>query len=281
MNYADRQYMELLSDVMENGVSKDDRTGTGTIAVFDRTMRFDLSKTFPILTTKRVHFKSVVHELLWFLKGQGNIAYLKKNGITIWDEWADESGELGPVYGVQWRNWGQKISFGPDAFCGGPVKTEGIDQIKDVVDQLKTNPNSRRLVVSAWNVGELSSMALPPCHFAFIFNVMGGKLNCSLVQRSCDLFLGVPFNISSYSLLTCMVSHVVGIPPGEFVWHGIDVHIYRNHFKQVEEQLTRTGFPLPTLILNPGIENIDDFEYDDITLSGYESHPSIKAPISV
>jgi thymidylate synthase len=278
MNYVDRQYLELLIDVMENGVEKDDRTGTGTIAVFDRTMRFNLSETFPILTTKKVHFKSVVHELLWFLKGTSNIKYLKDNGVTIWDEWADEDGELGPVYGVQWRRFGE---YYVHSMGRPPYKVEGVDQIAEVIEQIKTNPNSRRLIVSSWNATVIDLMALPPCHFAFIFNVMGGKLHCSLFQRSCDVFLGVPFNISSYSLLTCMVAHVVGIPPGEFVWHGIDVHIYKNHFKQVEEQLTRTGFPLPKLVLSPGVRDIDEFEYDDIILSDYQSHPTIKAPISV
>jgi len=262
-NDVDPKYLDLLRDVLENGVEKKDRTGTGTLAVFDRTLRFDLSDRFPILTTKKVHLKSVIYELLWFLKGTGNIEYLQRNHVTIWDEWADERGDLGPVYGVQWRNW------------------QEIDQITNVITQLQANPNSRRLLVSAWNVGELPNMALPPCHFAFIFNVMDGKLNCSMFQRSCDLFLGVPFNISSYSLLTCMMAHVTGFPAGEFVWHGIDVHIYQNHLNQVNEQLGRTWFDLPTLFLNQEIKNIDDFEYDDIVIKNYRCHSAIRAPIAV
>ena len=280
MNEVDRLYLTLLADVLENGVNKDDRTGTGTLAVFDRTMRFDLGEGFPIITTKKIHFKSVAHELLWFLSGSSNIKYLQKNGVTIWGEWADKHGELGPVYGVQWRKWGQKISYGPDALAGGPIKVKGIDQISDVISQIKTNPNSRRMVVSAWNVKELPNMALPPCHFTFVFNVMKGKLNCSLIQRSCDLFLGVPFNISSYSLLTHMVAQVTGLKVGEFVWHGIDVHIYKNHVDQATEQLRRTSYKLPTLLLDTDIKDIDDFTYDDIELVNYQHHPAIRAPIS-
>ena len=279
MNEVDKQYLALLADILENGVNKNDRTGTGTIAVFDRTMRFDLGKGFPIITTKKIHFKSVVHELIWFLSGSSNIEYLKENGVHIWDEWADEEGELGPVYGVQWRKWGEMYVHRLE---GGCYKIEGIDQLAEVIEEIKINPNSRRLIVSAWDASKIDVMALPPCHFTFIFNVMKGKLNCSLIQRSCDLFLGVPFNISSYSLLTHMVAQVVDLEPGEFVWHGIDVHIYNNHFEQVAEQLRRSGHDdLPTLLLNADIKDIDDFTYDDIELVNYQSDPGIKAPISV
>lgn len=262
------QYEDFLRYVYENGVRKEDRTGTGTISVFGGQLRFDLEKSFPLITTKKVHFKSVVYELLWFLKGDTNIQYLKENGVRIWDEWADENGDLGPVYGKQWRSW-----EGAD----GNV----VDQIERVVDLLKNNPDSRRILVNAWNVGDLDKMALTPCHCLFQFYVANGKLSCQLYQRSADLFLGVPFNIASYALLTLMLAQVTGLKPGEFVHSFGDAHIYTNHFEQVEEQLSREARPYPQIRLNPEISSIYDFDYDDIILENYDAHPLIRAKVSV
>jgi thymidylate synthase len=263
-----QQYHDLLRHILENGTDKTDRTGTGTRSVFGYQMRFDLSKGFPLVTTKKVHLKSIIYELLWFLKGQTNIAYLKENGVSIWDEWADENGELGPVYGKQWRSWEGK---------DGKV----IDQITDLLHQLKTNPDSRRMIVSAWNVAELSQMALMPCHSLFQFYVADGKLSCQLYQRSADVFLGVPFNIASYALLTHMIAQVAGLEPGDFVHTFGDVHIYNNHVEQVKLQLSRTPFPLPQLRLNPAVTNLFDFQFQDIEILNYQCHPAIKAPVAV
>ena len=263
-----QQYHELLRHILENGTDKTDRTGTGTRSVFGYQMRFDLSKGFPLVTTKKVHLKSIIYELLWFIKGQTNIAYLKENGVSIWDEWADENGELGPVYGKQWRSWEGK---------DGKV----IDQIIDLLHQLKTNPDSRRMIVSAWNVAELSQMALMPCHSLFQFYVADGKLSCQLYQRSADVFLGVPFNIASYALLTHMIAQVAGLEPGDFVHTFGDVHIYNNHVEQVKLQLSRTPFPLPQLRLNPTVNSLFDFQFQDIEILNYQCHPAIKAPVAV
>ena len=261
-------YLDLLRDVVDSGVRKTDRTGTGTLSVFGRQLRFDLSKGFPATTTKRLYMKGVIHELLWFLKGSTNIKYLKDNGVGIWDQWADENGELGPVYGAQWRHWDA-----PDGTT--------IDQISQVVDQIRTKPDSRRLLVSAWNVARIDEMKLPPCHCLFQFYVAGNRLSCQLYQRSADLFLGVPFNIASYSLLTMMVSQVTGLVPGEFVHTFGDTHIYLNHIEQVQTQLLRTPRPLPRMILNPVVTSVFDFKYEDFELEGYDPHPAIKAPIAV
>jgi len=263
-----RAYLDLLQHVLDHGVEKTDRTGTGTKSVFGHQMRFDLSQGFPLVTTKKVHLKSIIHELLWFLKGDANIAYLKENGVTIWDEWADENGNLGPVYGVQWRSW-------PTA------DGRHIDQISQLIDQIKRNPDSRRLIVSAWNVAEIEHMALPPCHAFFQFYVADGRLSCQLYQRSADLFLGVPFNIASYALLVLMVAQVCGLKPGDFVWTGGDCHIYSNHMEQVNLQLSRDPLPLPTMRLNPDVTDLFAFKYEDFTLENYESHPAIKAPVAV
>ena len=263
-----QQYHDLLRHILENGIEKTDRTGTGTRSVFGYQMRFDLSKGFPLVTTKKVHLKSIIYELLWFIKGQTNIAYLKENGVSIWDEWADENGELGPVYGKQWRSWEGK---------DGKV----IDQITDLLHQLKTNPDSRRMIVSAWNVAELSQMALMPCHSLFQFYVADGKLSCQLYQRSADVFLGVPFNIASYALLTHMIAQVAGLEPGDFVHTFGDVHIYNNHVEQVKLQLSRTPFPLPQLRLNPTVNSLFDFQFQDIEILNYQCHPAIKAPVAV
>ncbi len=260
-----KQYLDLLQDIMDNGVDKLDRTGVGTRSVFGRQMRFDLSKGFPLVTTKKVHLKSSLHELLWFIKGSTNIKYLQDNGVRIWNEWADENGDLGPVYGSQWRNW----------------NGEGIDQLAEVIDKLKHNPNDRRMIVSAWNVGKIAEMRLPPCHMMFQFYVAGNKLSCMLYQRSCDMFLGVPFNIASYALLTMMIAQVCGLEPGEFIHTLGDTHIYHNHFEQVREQLSRQPLPLPVMKLNPAVKNIDDFTYDDFTLEGYESYGKLAAPVAV
>lgn len=261
-------YLKLLSHVLENGVDRGDRTGTGTRGVFGYQMRFDLEKGFPLLTTKKLHLKSIIHELLWFLMGETNIAYLKENGVRIWDEWADENGNLGPVYGSQWRSW--------------PAPNgESIDQIERLIDGLKNNPNSRRHIVTAWNPAEIENMALPPCHCLFQFFVADGKLSCQLYQRSADIFLGVPFNIASYSLLTHMVAQVVGLKPGEFVHSFGDAHIYHNHFEQARLQLTRTPRPLPKLVMNPARKSIFDFKFEDFSFEGYDPHPTIKAPIAV
>lgn len=263
-----KQYLDLLEDVMTNGSDKMDRTGTGTRSVFGRQTRFDLSKGFPVLTTKKLHLKSIIHELLWFLQGSSNIKYLTDNGVKIWNEWADENGELGPVYGVQWRSW--------------PTPGGGhIDQIADIIKTIKTNPDSRRIIVSAWNVADINNMNLPPCHCLFQFYVADGKLSCQLYQRSCDLFLGVPFNIASYALLTMMVAQVCDLEPGEFVHTYGDLHIYKNHFDQVALQLTRTPKKLPTMKINPEVKDIFGFKYEDFQLEGYEADPSIAAPISI
>jgi thymidylate synthase len=263
-----RQYLDLLSHVMTNGYRKTDRTGTGTISVFGYQMRFDLEDGFPLLTTKKLHLKSILHELLWFLKGSTNTKYLVENGVTIWNEWADENGELGHIYGFQWRSW---------------PKQDGtfVDQISNVIESLKTNPDSRRHIVSAWNVGELDMMALPPCHLMFQFYVADGKLSCQMYQRSCDIFLGVPFNIASYALLTMMMAQSTGLKAGEFIHTLGDAHIYLNHLEQVNLQLTRKPYPLPKMVLNPEIRNILDFRYEDFTLENYQAHPHIKGQIAV
>ncbi|MBH0159551.1 thymidylate synthase [Fictibacillus sp. 26RED30] len=263
-----KQYLDFLQDILHNGTKKEDRTGTGTVSVFGRQMRFDLQKGFPLVTTKKLHLKSIIHELLWFLKGDTNIAYLKENGVRIWDEWADEDGNLGPVYGHQWRSW-------------SAPNGETIDQISNVIEDIKKNPDSRRLIVSAWNPSDIPNMALPPCHLLFQFYVADGKLSCQLYQRSADSFLGVPFNIASYALLTMMVAQVTGLKPGEFVHTVGDAHIYTNHLEQVELQLTREPKPLPKMKINPNVTSIFDFTYEDFELVDYEAHPHIKGVVSV
>jgi thymidylate synthase len=263
-----KQYHDLLKHVLENGTYKSDRTGTGTYSVFGYQMRFDLNQGFPLLTTKKLHTRSIIHELLWFLKGDTNIAYLKENGVSIWDEWADENGNLGPVYGHQWRSWPAKDG-----------KT--IDQISNLIAQIKKNPDSRRLLVSAWNPADVDKMALPPCHTMFQFYVANGKLSCQLYQRSADIFLGVPFNIASYALLTLMVAQVCDLQPGEFIHTFGDAHIYSNHIDQVNLQLSRDFRPLPQMKLNPEIKNIFEFSYEDFELLNYNPHPAIKAPVAV
>ncbi len=269
-----QQYLHLLQHIIDTGTHKTDRTGTGTQSCFGYQMRFDLQKGFPLVTTKKVHLKSIIHELLWFLKGETNIAYLKEHGVKIWDEWADENGELGPVYGKQWRSW--------SAGSGGEGKDgKVIDQVADLITQIKKNPDSRRLIISAWNVADLPEMALMPCHTMFQFYVADGKLSCQLYQRSADVFLGVPFNIASYALLTMMVAQVCDLEPGDFVHTFGDVHIYNNHKEQVNLQSSRNPFPLPTMKLNPAVKNIFDFKFDDFTLENYECHPAIKAPVAV
>ncbi len=260
--------MNLLDHIMKNGVDKPDRTGTGIRSVFGYQMRFDLAEGFPLVTTKKLHLRSIIHELLWFLKGDTNIAYLKENGVRIWDEWADENGDLGPVYGYQWRSWP-----GPNG--------ESIDQISKLIDGIKNNPHSRRHIVSAWNPAFVDEMALPPCHCLFQFHVADGKLSCQLYQRSADVFLGVPFNIASYSMLTLMIAQVCNLEPGEFVHSFGDVHIYSNHFEQVKEQLTRDPRPLPQLIINSDVKSIFDFKYEDFEIVNYNPHPHIKAPVAV
>ncbi|MGB1361498.1 MAG: thymidylate synthase [Alphaproteobacteria bacterium] len=263
-----KQYLDLLQRVMDEGTDKTDRTGTGTRSIFGHQMRFDLNEGFPCITTKKLHLRSIIIELLWFLKGETNIKYLKDNGVSIWDEWADENGELGPVYGKQWRSW---------------VKPDGgeIDQIKYILDTLKSNPDSRRLLVNAWNVSFVDDMALPPCHCLFQFYVADGKLSCQLYQRSADIFLGVPFNIASYSLLTMMVAQVCGLKLGEFVHTFGDAHIYNNHFDQVKEQLSRTPHKLPTMWINPKVKDLFAFEYEDFKLENYEADPHIKGEVSI
>lgn len=263
-----KQYIELMKHVLENGTQKHDRTGTGTLSVFGYQMRFDLQEGFPLVSTKKVHLRSIIHELIWFLKGDTNIRYLKENNVSIWDEWADENGELGPVYGQQWRSWPS-----PD---GGH-----IDQITDVVNQIRNNPDSRRLIVSAWNVAEISKMALPPCHSFFQFYVADGKLSCQLYQRSADIFLGVPFNIASYALLTMMIAQVCDLEPGDFIHTLGDAHLYNNHLEQTRLQISRTPKHLPKMVLNPEIKNIFDFKYEDFSLENYDPHPHIKAPVAV
>ncbi len=263
-----QQYHDLMRHVMEHGTTKTDRTGTGTKSVFGYQMRFDLSKGFPLVTTKKCHTKSIIHELLWFLSGNTNIKYLTDNGVSIWNEWADENGNLGPVYGYQWRSW-------PAA------DGRHIDQITNVINQIKNNPDSRRLIVSAWNVGDVEKMALPPCHMFFQFYVADGKLSCQLYQRSADIFLGVPFNISSYALLTMMIAQVCDLKVGDFVHTMGDAHLYLNHIEQTELQLSRDPRPLPTMKINPAIKNIFDFKFEDFELVGYDPHPHIKAPVAV
>ncbi|GIP59407.1 thymidylate synthase [Paenibacillus sp. FSL W8-0186] len=263
-----KAYLDLLQDVLDNGTVKEDRTGTGTLSVFGRQLRFDLSQGFPLVTTKRIHLKSVIHELLWFLKGDTNIAYLKENGVRIWDEWADENGDLGPVYGSQWRSW-----EAPDG--------RKIDQIANVIEAIKNNPDSRRHLVSAWNVAEVDNMKLPPCHFVFQFYVADGKLSCMLTMRSVDTFLGLPFNIASYALLTHMVAQQCGLEVGEFVWSGGDVHIYSNHLEQVKTQLTREPYELPQLVIKRKPDSIFDYVYEDFEFVGYQHHPAIKATVAV
>ena len=263
-----RQYLDLLSRILEEGEAKGDRTGTGTISLFGHQMRFNLSEGFPAITTKRVHWPSVIHELLWFLSGDTNIEYLIQNKVRIWNEWADENGDLGPVYGKQWRKWESN---------DGRV----IDQIEEAIDLIKKDPNSRRIIVSAWNVGELRDMALMPCHAFFQFYVNDGRLSCNLYQRSADVFLGVPFNISSYSLLTCMIAQVCDLEPGDFIWTGGDCHLYLNHMEQARLQVSREPLSLPILRLDPSIKSIDDFRFEHISIVGYEHHPHIAAPISV
>ena len=263
-----RQYLDLMRHVMETGVDKGDRTGTGTRSVFGYQMRFDLAEGFPCLTTKKLHLKSIIHELLWFLQGDTNIKYLKDNGVSIWNEWADENGDLGPVYGHQWSSWQTQN--------GGPV-----DQITNLLDQIRNTPNSRRLIVSAWNVADVDHMALPPCHCLFQFYVAEGKLSCQLYQRSADIFLGVPFNIASYALLTMMIAQVTGLEAGEFIHTFGDAHLYSNHFEQTKTQLERTPGPLPTMKINPEVKDLFAFTFDDFELVGYEAQPHIKAPVAV
>ena len=263
-----QQYLDLMRRVRESGVWKNDRTGTGTYSVFGHQMRFDLTNGFPMVTTKKVHTRSIIHELLWFLQGDTNIRYLNKNGVSIWNEWADENGDLGPVYGAQWRSW--------EAGDGST-----IDQIAQVTEQIRHNPNSRRLIVSSWNVPQIETMALPPCHCLFQFYVADGKLSCQLFQRSADIFLGVPFNIASYALLTLMMAHATGLEPGEFVHTLGDAHLYANHIEQTDTQLARDPYPLPTMSLNPEVTDIFSFQYDDFTLDGYRFHPHIPADVAV
>ena len=263
-----QQYLDLMCHVRDHGARKQDRTGTGTISIFGYQCRYNLKQGFPAVTTKKLHFKSIIHELLWFLKGDTNIAYLQQNGVSIWNEWADEKGELGPVYGHQWRSWPT-----PD---GGH-----IDQISRLVETIKKNPDSRRLIVSAWNVAEVENMALPPCHALFQFYVLDGRLSCQLYQRSADIFLGVPFNIASYALLTLMIAQVCDLEPGDFIHTFGDAHLYLNHLEQVELQLSRDPLPLPTMNINPAVRSIFDFKYEDFSLENYRSHPGIKAPVAV
>ncbi|MBS1496725.1 MAG: thymidylate synthase [Bacteroidetes bacterium] len=263
-----QQYLQLLKHIIDNGTDKNDRTGTGTRSVFGYQMRFNLQDGFPLVTTKKTHLKSIIHELLWFLKGDTNIAYLKENNVKIWDEWADENGDLGPVYGKQWRSW------------QGANGVE-VDQVSDLLHQIKTNPDSRRLIISAWNVADLPKMKLMPCHCLFQFYVADGRLSCQLYQRSADVFLGVPFNIASYALFTMMIAQVCGLEPGEFIHSFGDVHLYKNHFEQAKLQLTRTPFQLPQMKINAAVKNIFDFKWEDFELQNYQSHPAIKAPVAV
>lgn len=263
-----QQYLDLIEHILTHGVDKEDRTGTGTKSIFGYQMRFDLQKGFPLLTTKKLHLRSIIYELLWFLQGDTNIQYLQDHGVKIWNEWADEDGELGPVYGSQWRSW-------------RTADARTIDQIEKVVSQIKNNPNSRRLIVSAWNVGEIDQMALPPCHALFQFYVANKQLSCQLYQRSADVFLGVPFNIASYALLTMMVAQVCNLTPGEFVHTFGDVHLYKNHIDQARLQLSRQPYPLPKIQINPEVDSIFGFDYDDFELSGYQAHPHIKAEVAV
>ena len=263
-----RAYLDLLRHVLDHGVAKADRTGTGTRSVFGWQMRFDLAAGFPLVTTKKLHLKSIIYELLWFLRGDTNVGWLRQHGVSIWDEWAAADGELGPVYGKQWRAW-------------GAADGSHIDQISAVIDEIRRNPDSRRLIVSAWNVAELPRMALQPCHVLFQFHVAGGRLSCQLYQRSADIFLGVPFNIASYALLTHMVAQVTGLTPGDFIHTLGDAHLYNNHLEQAREQLSRTPHALPRLVLNPGVQSVFDFRHEDVRIEGYAPHPAIKAPVAV
>ena len=263
-----RQYLEMMRLVRDTGTRKDDRTGTGTLSVFGHQMRFDLSEGFPLVTTKKLHLRSIIHELLWFLSGDSNIRYLKENGVSIWDEWADENGDLGPVYGVQWRRWPT-----PDG--------RHIDQVSQIMQQLRETPDSRRMILSAWNVAEIDNMALPPCHCLFQFFVADGKLSCQLYQRSCDIFLGVPFNIASYALLTHMMAQQADLEVGDFIWTGGDCHLYLNHLEQADEQLSRELLPLPTLLIKRRPASLFDYRFEDFEIQNYESHPHIKAPVAV
>jgi thymidylate synthase len=263
-----QQYLDLLKHIIDHGIQKHDRTGTGTLSIFGYQMRFNLSEGFPLLTTKKLHLKSIVYELLWFLKGESNIAYLNQHGVRIWDEWADENGELGPVYGVQWRSWRS-------------ADGEAIDQISSLIQEIRDHPDSRRMIVSAWNVAEISKMALPPCHLLFQFNVAAGKLSCQLYQRSADVFLGVPFNIASYALLTKMIAQVCDLQPGDFIHTLGDAHLYLNHIEQARLQLSRQPYPLPDIVINLEVDNIFNFKYSDFEIKNYQSHPHIKAEISV
>ena len=263
-----QQYLDMMRLVRDTGARKEDRTGTGTLSVFGHQMRFDLSKGFPLVTTKKLHLRSIIHELLWFLSGDSNIRYLKENGVSIWDEWADENGELGPVYGVQWRSWPT-----PDG--------RKVDQVVQIMDQLKNNPDSRRIILSAWNVAEIDNMALPPCHCLFQFHVADGKLSCQLYQRSCDIFLGVPFNIASYALLTHMLAQQADLNVGDFIWTGGDCHLYLNHLEQADEQLAREPLPLPTLAIKRRPPSIFDYKFEDFEILNYEAHPHIKAAVAV
>lgn len=297
MNF-EKQYLALLGDLLKNGRSKSDRTGVGTKSLFGATIRHDLSQGFPLITTKKVHFKSVAHELLWFLSGSTNTSYLKKNNVSIWDEWADEQGELGRVYGAQWRSWRvARFLEGEEKYIGNFKTPHGklsckdsvgeipywyeIDQISDVIEEIKYNPNSRRLLVSAWNVSDIPSMALPPCHYAFQFEVCDGKLSCMFQMRSVDTLLGLPFNMASYALLTHMVAQVCDLAVGDLIWVGADVHLYNNHVEQAKEQLSRTPLDMPTIKLNHNIKNIFEFKFEDITLKNYNAHPPIKALVAV
>ncbi len=278
MNNADKQYLELCRHILDNGVEKSDRTGTGTLSTFGYQMRFNLEEGFPLLTTKKLHWTSIAHELLWFLSGDTNVKYLRDNNVRIWDEWADEEGYLGPVYGAQWRSWPE---FFEDIYYQCKMSWEGIDQVANVIDQIKSNPDSRRLIVSAWNVGELDEMALPPCHLLFQFYVANGKLSCQLYQRSADVFLGLPFNIASYSLLTHMIAHVTGLEVGEFVLTIGDAHIYTNHIEQVKTQMEREPRELPRLLYNRSVWDIDDFTFEDFEIDGYNPHPHIAGKVAV
>jgi thymidylate synthase len=290
--YHDHTYLSLVKDILAESNDKEDRTGTGTLSVFGREMRFNLrNNTIPLLTTKKIHVPSIIHELLWYLRGDTNVKYLQENGVRIWNEWADQNGDLGPVYGSQWRSWPKYPHNCPGSYGGTGQGYENVeecaaafgevDQIAEVIKTLRTNPDSRRMIVSAWNVGELSKMALPPCHAFFQFYVANNSLSCKLTQRSADVGLGVPFNIAQYSILTCMIAHVTGFNPGEFIWSGGDVHIYRDHFNALTGQLTRRPYPSPTLWLNPDVKEIDDFIYDDFKIENYKSHPTIKMKVSV
>ena len=284
-SYHDYPYLDLIRDVLTNGALKENRTGVDTVSVFSRQLRFDLSDgTIPLLTTKKMHTRSIIYEILWYLQGGDNIQYLNDNGVRIWNEWADENGDLGPVYGYQWRKWPVVTGTNTVLDNGMKVKTpvtKHIDQIAILIDTLRRNPNDRRLIVSAWNVGQLEQMRLPPCHYTFQFYVADNRLSCMMNQRSCDLFLGVPFNIVQYSILTRMVAHVTGFEPGEFIWNGGDVHIYENHIEQCKTQIVRQPYPSPYLELDPDVKEIDDFYYEAFQIHGYEHHPLIKAEVAV